>query len=52
MQKKHRKNHLNTLSKAGATLRSLGDLIKASRYLLVQLSMLFVTVEGLLRMLP
>lgn len=52
MQKKHRKNHLNTLSKAGATLRSLGDFIKASRYLLVQLSMLFVTVEGLLRMLP
>lgn len=50
-QSRHRKNHLSNLSKAGATLRSLGDFIKASRYLLVQLSMLFVTLEGLLRML-
>ena len=48
-QPRHRKNHLSNL---GATLRDLGDFIKASRYVLVQLSMLFFTVEGLLRMLP
>ena len=49
VQPRHRKNHLSNL---GATLRDLGDFIKASRYVLVQLSMLFFTVEGLLRMLP
>ena len=48
-QPRHRKNHLSNL---GAILRDLGDFIKASRYVLVQLSMLFFTVEGLLRMLP
>ena len=47
-QSRHCKNHLSNL---GATLRDLGDFIKASRYVLVQFSMLFFTVEGLLRML-
>mgnify|MGYP001789241257 CR=1 FL=1 len=52
VQPRHRKNHFSNLSKAGAILRDIGDFIKASRYVLVQLSMLFFTVEGLLRMLP